>query len=141
VFWLVIVCCLMAAGRAPSFVALLAFAPYGLALVAIVAGFPLAASGLFLRLRVLNGVWEVALQAGFFLAPIIYPLEILPERFLFYLYVWPPTPIIEFSRSALVRGVMPTTTGHVYLAADAAFCLLAGIIVFWRLSPRAAEYL
>ena len=37
-------------------------------------------------------------QAGFFLAPIIYPLGILPERFHFYLYLWPPTPVIEFSR-------------------------------------------
>ena len=27
------------------------------------------------------------MQAGFFLAPIIYPLGILPERFHFYLYL------------------------------------------------------
>ena len=60
---------------------------------------------LFLRYRDLNQVWDVVLQAGFFLAPIIYPLEILPERFHFYLYLWPPTPVIEFSRAVLVRGV------------------------------------
>ena len=141
VFALVIVVFLTGAGHPPAAEALAAFASYCAALTAMVIGFSLAASVLFLRYRDLNQVWEVVLQAGFFLAPIIYPLEILPERFHFYLYVWPPTPIIEFSRSALVRGVMPTTTGHVYLAADAAFCLLAGIIVFWRLSPRAAEYL
>jgi hypothetical protein len=35
---------------------------------------------------------------------------------------------------------MPTTKGHVYLAADAVFCLLVGIAVFRWLSPRAAEY-
>ena len=28
----------------------------------------------------------------------------------------------------------------VFLAADASFCLLAGILIFWRVSPRAAEY-
>jgi lipopolysaccharide transport system permease protein len=95
---------------------------------------------LFLRYRDLNQVWEVVLQAGFFIAPIIYPLDILPERFHFYLYIWPPTPIIEFSRAALVAGVMPTTKGQVYLAADAVFCLLVGIAVFRWLSPRAAEY-
>ena len=59
---------------------------------------------LFLRYRDLNQVWDVVLQAGFFIAPIIYPLDILPERFHFYLYVWPPTPVIEFSRAALVAG-------------------------------------
>ena len=80
------------------------------------------------------------LQAGFFLAPIIYPLEILPERFHFFLYIWPPTPVIEFSRAALVAGVMPTTRGHLYLAGEAAFCLLVGVVTFRLLSPRAAEY-
>ena len=95
---------------------------------------------LFLRYRDLNQVWEVVTQAGFFIAPIIYPLEILPERFHFYLYIWPPTPVIEFSRAALVRGILPTTRGHLYLAADAACCLLIGISIFRWLSPRAAEY-
>jgi len=141
VFSLVIVVFLAGAGHPPTAQALIAFAAYCAALTAIVIGFSLAASVFFLRYRDLNQVWEVVLQAGFFIAPIIYPLEILPERFHFYLYVWPPTPVIEFSRSALVRGVMPTATGHIYLAVDAAVCLLVGAIVFWRLSPRAAEYL
>jgi homopolymeric O-antigen transport system permease protein len=141
VFSIVIVVFMTVLGRPPSLLALLAFGAYAAALTAIVTGFALAASVLFLRYRDLNQVWEVALQAGFFVAPIIYPLEILPERFHFYLYVWPPTPVIEFSRSVLVRGVFPTTTGHIYLAADAAVCLVVGMLMFWRLSPRAAEYL
>ena len=140
VFSIVIVLFLAAFGRPPSLPALGAFAAYCVALTAIVVGFSLASSVLFLRYRDLNQVWEVVVQAGFFLAPIIYPLEILPERFHFYLYVWPPTPVIEFSRSVLVAGTMPTATGHLYLAADAAICLLAGIAIFKWLSPRAAEY-
>jgi lipopolysaccharide transport system permease protein len=141
VFSVVIVVFLTGAGHPPTAEALVAFAVYCIALTVVVIGFSLAASVLFLRYRDLNQVWEVVLQAGFFLAPIVYPLEILPERFHFYLYLWPPTPVIEFSRSVLVRGVMPTTTGHLYLAVDAALCLLAGIIIFRRLSPRAAEHL
>src|SRR6185503_4238156 len=104
-----------------------AFGAYCLALLAIVLGFALTSSVLFLRYRDLNQVWDVVLQARFFIAPIVYPLRLLPERFHFYLYVWPPTPVIEFSRAALVTGVLPSTTGHVYLAADAVFCLLAGM--------------
>ena len=70
------------------------------------------------------------LQAGFFLAPIIYPLGILPERFHFYLYVWPPTPIIEFSRAALVSGVMPTRDGArcTWRLDAASVCLVVGIV-------------
>lgn len=141
VFWVVIVIFLVGAGHPPSATALFAFTAYCLALMAIVVGFSLASSVLFLRYRDLNQVWEVVLQAGFFIAPIIYPLDILPERFHFYLYVWPPTPIIEFSRSVLVSGVVPTNTGHLYLAADAGICLIAGILIFRWLSPRAAEHL
>ena len=48
------------------------------------------------------------IQAGFFVAPIIYPLGIVPERFHFYFYLWPPTPIIEFSRAALVSHTVPS---------------------------------
>jgi lipopolysaccharide transport system permease protein len=140
VFTLVMVVFLTVAGHPPGAGAWLAFVAYAGALTAIVIGFSLAASVLFLRYRDLNQVWDVVLQAGFFIAPIIYPLEILPERFHFYLYVWPPTPVIEFSRSALVAGVMPTTRGHLYLAGDAAMCLLVGIVIFRWLSPRAAEY-
>jgi lipopolysaccharide transport system permease protein len=140
VFSAVITIFLVAAGHPPSAMAMFAFACYCTALVAIVVGFSLASSVLFLRYRDLNQVWDVVVQAGFFIAPIIYPLSILPERFHFYLYIWPPTPIIEFSRAALVSGVMPTTRGHLYLAGDAAFCLLVGVVIFSRLSPRAAEY-
>ena len=42
---------------------------------------------LFLRYRDLNQVWDLMVQAGFFLAPIIYPLGILPEQFHIYLYL------------------------------------------------------
>ena len=141
VFWVVIVIFVVTAGRPPTIAALGAFAAYSAALMAMAVGFSLASSVLFLRYRDLNQVWEVVLQAGFFIAPIIYPLEILPERFHFYLYLWPPTPVIEFSRGVLVRGVFPTPTGHLYLAIDAIVCLVAGILIFRWLSPRAAEHL
>ena len=141
VFVVVMVIFFLVAGHAPAPAALAAFVGYCLALGAIVVGFSLASSVLFLRYRDLNQVWDVVVQAGFFVAPIVYPLEILPERFHFYLFIWPPTPVIEFSRAVLVKGVLPTATGHAYLAADAAFCLLAGAWIFNALSPRAAEYL
>ena len=88
----------------PTLGAIALFLGYCSALVVIVVGFSLASSVLFLRYRDLNQVWDVVAQAGFFLAPIIFPLSIIPERFHFYFYLWPPTPIIEFSRAVLVNG-------------------------------------
>ena len=141
VFAVIVTLFLTAAGHSPTVAVVGAFAMYCGALVAIVVGFSLASSVLFLRYRDLNQIWEVVVQAGFFVAPIIYPLGILPERFHMYLFVWPPTPIIQFSRATLVTGVLPSVTAHVYLAADTGICLMAGILIFQQLSPRAAEYL
>ena len=97
-------------------------------------------SVLFLRVRDLNQVWDVVVQAGFFLAPVVYPLGIVPERFHIYFYLWPPTPVIEFSRAVLLRNQIPSPTGHLYLAIEVAVCLIAGILIFRRCAPRAAEY-
>ena len=141
VFSLVIVAFLTAAGHPPTAEAILAYAAYASALIAIVIGFSLAASVLFLRYRDLNQVWDMALHAGFFLAPIIYPLGILPERYHPYLYLWPPTSLIEFSREVLVRRTVPSATGHVLLGLAVALALTVGIAAHRRLIPRAAEYL
>jgi lipopolysaccharide transport system permease protein len=127
-------------GRPPTVAAAALFLSYCVALVAVVVGFSLGSSVLFLRYRDLNQVWDVVAQAGFFLAPIIFPLSIIPERFHFYFYLWPPTPIIQFSRAVLVNGTVPTATAHAYLALDAAIILLTGLFVFNALAPRAAEY-
>jgi lipopolysaccharide transport system permease protein len=78
----------------------------------------------------------VVIQVGFFIAPIIYPLDIIPEHYHRYLFLWPPTVIIEFA-----RGVLVGPTAHLYLAIDVALILLVGLLIFRRLSPRAAELL
>ena len=141
VFSLLILAFLLADGRPPTLQAVGLYLAYATALVGIAIGFSLGTSVLFLRYRDLNQVWEVVAQAGFFFAPIIYPLGIVPEQLHVYFYVWPPTPIIEFSRAALVRGVTPTATAHVLLALVVAVCLAGGVTLFRRLEPRAAEYL
>jgi lipopolysaccharide transport system permease protein len=128
-------------GHPPSLWAMALFLGYAAALLLIVVGFSLGASVLFLRYRDLNQVWDLMVQAGFFLAPIIYPLSILPERFHIYLYFWPPTSVIEFARAVLVTGAAPTLTAHLYLAAAVASSLSVGVFLYRRYGPRAAEYL
>ena len=140
VFAVVIVAFLTMAGSPPTLLGVGLFGIYCGALTLLVVGFSLAASILFLRYRDLNQVWDVIAQAGFFLAPIIYPLGIVPERFHFYFYLWPPTPIIEFARAALVRHQPPSVTGHLYLALEVAAALVIGALVLRRHGPRAAEY-
>jgi lipopolysaccharide transport system permease protein len=117
------------------------FAGYLALYVVMAVGFSLGASVLYLKFRDLNQVWDVLIQAGFFLAPIIYPLRIIPERYHYYFYLWPPTPVIQFSRSVLVDGAVPSVTAHVYLVVEAVVVLAVGTMIFRRYSARAAELL
>ena len=141
VFTVVVVGFLALAGHPPSVLGMLLLLGYALALLLIVAGFSLGSSVLFLRYRDLNQVWDLMVQAGFFLAPIIYPLGILPERFHIYLYLWPPTPIIEFARAVLVAGTVPTLTADMYLAVAGALSLGVGVFLYRGYGARAAEEL
>ncbi len=140
-FFLVILTYLALIARLPGPAAIAMFFCICIEYFLIVLGISLGTSVLFLRYRDLNQVWDVVTQAGFFVAPIIYPIAILPERLHFYLYVWPPTPVIQFSRAVLVEGAVPTVTANVYLAIVTAVILAAGMLVFRRYASRAAEYL
>jgi ABC-type polysaccharide/polyol phosphate export permease len=140
VFGAVIVAFLTAAGQPPSPQGIALFAAYCGALTLLVLGFSLSTSVLLLRYRDLNQVWDVTTQAGFFVAPIIYPLGIVPEMFHFYFYLWPPTSIIEFSRAALISHTVPSAAAHLYLGIEVAVALVVGSLVMRRLGPRAAEY-
>ena len=141
VFASVVIGYLVYAGRAPGIAAVAAFVAHLAALTAIVVGISLATSVLFLRYRDLNQVWDMVTQAGFFVAPIIYPLGVIPERFHLWLYLWPPTPVMEFARAALIDGAVPSARGHLSLALMAATYVVVGALVYRRYAPRAAEYL
>ena len=129
-----------AIGHAPTFLGVLLFFLYAGLLLLMVIGISLGSSVLFLRYRDLNQVWEVVIQAGFFVAPVIYPLSIIPERFHFYLYAWPPTAIIEFGRAVLIGHQVPSFRAHLMLLLMTAAILAGGVLLFRRLAPRAAEY-
>lgn len=139
VFSVVIIGFLLISGRAPSPTASVLFVVYLLHLVAMVIGFSLGSSVLFLRYRDLNQVWDVVSQAGFFLAPIVYPFAIIPERYHVWLYFWPPTPIIQFARDVLIGGTVPSLRAHALLLTGTAIILSIGIAVFRRYEPHAAE--
>jgi lipopolysaccharide transport system permease protein len=140
VFIAVVTTFLVLSARGPVLVPFAAFTATLLALIAIVVGISLGSSVLFLRFRDLNQIWDMITQAGFFVAPVVWPLGVIPERYHFSLYLWPPTPAIEFSRLALVAGSVPTLRGFEYLALMAAVILSAGTAVYMRYAARAAEY-
>ena len=127
--------------RTPTLTTGALFALYMVLYVFMVLGFSLGASVLFLKYRDLNQIWDVILQAGFFFAPIIYKIDILPEKYHFLLYVWPVTPVIQFSRQVLVYGTVPTLKAHLLLVGVTAFMFGGGVLLFRKHAPTAMEKL
>jgi lipopolysaccharide transport system permease protein len=127
--------------RALSLIEIGCFGLYIFIFLIIITGITLAGSVLFLRYRDINQIWELLMQVGFFFTPIIYPLDIVPHQFHFYFYVWLPTAVIQFSRSVLVVGKIPTLTAHLMLLGGAVAVLLTGVTLCNLLSPRSLERL
>ena len=125
--------------RRPTAVALYGF--YLVQLFAIVSGFSLAASVLFMRYRDLNQVWEVITQAGFFIAPIVYPLGILPER----LHVLPVCVAADADHPVRAkrapRMARASALAHGLLLVETCAILGAGMLVYTLRAPRVAEEL
>ena len=53
----------------------------------------------------------------------------------------PISAVIQFSRMVLVDGVVPSARAHLFLLGVTAVMLAAGVLIFKRHAPRAAEYL
>jgi lipopolysaccharide transport system permease protein len=126
-------------GKTLSLVGVLMALLYAVELYFIVLGISLGTSVLYLRYRDLNQIWEVLLQAGFFVAPIVYPLNIIPEKYHIFLYFWPPTPVIQFSRMVLVDNEIPSLRANMLLAVMAVVIFGLGVLIFRRFINSAVE--
>jgi lipopolysaccharide transport system permease protein len=115
------------------------FVLYVVELYLLVLGISLGLSVLLVKYRDIFQIWEVLLQAGFFMTPIVYSLDIVPPKYHLYMLVNPLTPIVEDSRRVLVDGAWPTVGGNVAAAAAVLLILGAGSTVFRTFEPRIAE--
>lgn len=116
------------------------FLPVYLFLIYIfVLGFALFLSVLQVHYRDVAPIWDILLQAGFFLSPIIYPLSIIPSQYLKYLYLNPMTGIIQYSRMLIIEHKLPSFLSAFYLFLIIIFVFILGYFVFKKLSKSIAE--
>ena len=105
----------------------------------LVFGASLILGGLYVYYRDLTQIWEVILQLGFFLSPIVYPVSIIPENLLPYYLLNPITVIIQAYRDIFLTGVTPPAWEMAYLLGFSVFLLVVGGLIFNRLERRFAE--
>jgi ABC-2 type transport system permease protein/lipopolysaccharide transport system permease protein len=84
--------------------------------------------------RDLPNIVSIVLQAGYYLTPILYPLDMVPERFRPY-FLWNPmTSFVHLFRSPIYEGYAPDLAAYAVPLALSIVMFMIGISVFRRFS-------
>ncbi len=117
----------------------LLFFVYFIELLLITVGFSLFLSALYVKFKDIQHLWGIITQIWFWLTPIIYPLSMVPDKYLWLFSLNPLARIIGDFRAALVYHTVPTLT-HTLISLGMCLAIFAvGYFFFkWR-EPRFAE--
>lgn len=101
-------------------------------------GIGMAVGSWNLFFRDMERILGIVLNMMFYLSPVIYPIERVPEPYRKFLHLNPMTPLIEAWRGVFMKGIiMWRDIGIVYLYA--AIAMVIGIYVYRKLVHRFAE--
>ncbi len=107
--------------------------------VPFVTGLVLLASALYVSFRDLRHFVELLMQFWFWLTPVIYPLEMVPARFVPFFVFNPMAHFTGAYRRLILDGRVPPFQVWLILAALSAGTFAAGWHVFHLRAPRFAE--
>ena len=105
----------------------------------MVYGLSLVLASLYVYYRDLNQIWDILLQVGFYLAPIIYPLSLVPEKYIFYYMLNPVTRLMVMYRDILLYNTIPSALDFLIVAMCGLIFLIVGTLIFQKLSLGFAE--
>ena len=96
-------------------------------------------SVLYVKFRDLSHIWEVLLQVGFWLTPIIYPVSLIPDTYHRFIYLNPLARVIEYSRVVFIDGYIPAFHLNISLALMTILIFVFGLFVFRKFELQIAE--
>lgn len=83
----------------------------------------------------------VVLQLWFWMTPIVYPVEIVPERFRQIVEINPVTHVVRFYQDIILMRQWPDFTDLVYPAVVALVLLICSVLLFRRASSEMVDVL
>ncbi len=105
----------------------------------LVLGLSLGLASLNVYYRDVQHIWAVILRAGFFAAPIIFPLSIIPENRVWIFMLNPMTRIIITMRDSLIYHAFPSFANLAFILTSSLIALVSGYLIFIKLEPKFAE--
>jgi len=107
----------------------------------LIFGVSLGLAALNTKYRDFNQLWDISLQLGFFLCPIVYDASLIPERYRFVYFLNPVTRLIDAARDIFLFGFPPSLTDYMVIVAAGAILLLIGGGIFRLFERSFAEEL
>ena len=117
----------------------LMFIPVHMIYFLIIYGLGLILASLYVSYRDLDQIWEVIVQVGFFATPIMYPISIVPEKYMDLYMLNPVTRLIVMYRDIFLYGIVPNFSDVIFVLTFGVALFTIGTLVFKRLSRRFAE--
>jgi lipopolysaccharide transport system permease protein len=105
----------------------------------IVYGISLALASLYVYFRDLNNIWDLFIQLGFFLSPIVYPVSKIPPGYLGLYMLNPVTAVMCMMRGIFIDGTLPQAGDLAVPVLFAVLLMAGGSLTFKGLSRRFAE--
>ena len=113
---------------------------YMLAFVFVI-GISLGLSVLNVKYRDVQFIWGIILHAGFFLTPIFYEFDMLPEYVQNILQLSPIVQIVEMVHHVTIYGTLPSITSVLYSVGSIFAVLVIGYLIFRKYQARIVEEL
>ena len=87
-------------------------------------------SSLNVYYRDIKFIWQIALQAGFFLSPIIYEMNMIPENIRWIISLNPLVPILNTAHDAVLYGILPDVLTVTQIVLSTTVIFVIGFVVF-----------
>ena len=101
----------------------------------------LVLAGLGVFFADLQVTWGLGLRAWFYLSPILYGLERVPESYRFWFACNPFSVLVEAYRSMVIQGEIPSLHGVAILGLFSVVLTLLALLFFAWIEPRFAKVL
>jgi ABC-2 type transport system permease protein len=109
------------------------FVPLLLAFYLLTLGIGFILSIIVVKVRDMLSLWEVFIQLGFWLTPIIYPASNIPEKWRPLFFLNPVCGLITYSRHFLIGIGESTLIGYAYVLLVSAVLFILGLFIFkWK---------
>lgn len=107
----------------------------------LVIGLSLPLSVLNARYRDTQFIWKVILQAGFFLTPIFYRLDILPQEVQEILYFSPMVQMVNIAHDGTLYNILPSSESISIAVITTFIVLFCGYMLYRKFQKRMIEEL